>query len=226
MRDEVAGLVYPVLSYGLRLRERLDRGEALLLETEQAALLGLLLSEEEARRWTEFGGEATDGLRGRADGPSQAHAERFLGIRYALTSWLDELFIADSSWSVQWTERKLEAALYATNDRAWRFWEQARLASTRPESDALEGYFLCVMLGFRGDLGDKPEQLDAWVAAARARILRGLVRGWPAPPSLEPSTRVPPLQGSHQLRTVVLAVGIGMLLLMPAIAILLAWQSE
>ena len=42
--------------------------------------------------------------------------------------WLDELFILYSSWESAWNERKLEGSLYGSNDRAWRFWEQARIA--------------------------------------------------------------------------------------------------
>ena len=73
---------------------------------------------------------------------------RFLGVRYGLTCWLDELFILYSPWERLWNERKLEASLYGTNDRAWRFWEQARLAESRAGSSALEVFYLCVILGF------------------------------------------------------------------------------
>src|SRR5207237_236794 len=109
MREEIANLVHPVLAYGLRLKGRLDRGEEANLETEQATLRGLLLSEGEARRWADFGGEAPtertisppaeDGVR---------RPERFLGVRYALACWLDEIFVLDSPWGQEWNERKLE----------------------------------------------------------------------------------------------------------------------
>src|SRR5262245_26547805 len=45
MRPQMAKLVYPVFHYGLQLKERLDRGEALDLETEQVKLRGYLQSE-------------------------------------------------------------------------------------------------------------------------------------------------------------------------------------
>ena len=66
-----------------------------------------------------------------------------------MVCWLDELFLVDSAWDARWNESKLELALYGTNDRAWHFWEQARLADTRPGTEALSAFFLCVMLGFR-----------------------------------------------------------------------------
>jgi len=47
MKEEIAKLVHPVITRGLRLKERLERGQAATLETEQAALTGLLLSEHE-----------------------------------------------------------------------------------------------------------------------------------------------------------------------------------
>src|SRR3954452_8426837 len=101
MQESIAQLVHPVFTYGLQLRERLARGESPTFEIEQAALKGLLLSDIEARRYPEFGGD------GDAQGESRGRgADRFLGLRYALVCWLDELFITDSPWSARWNERK------------------------------------------------------------------------------------------------------------------------
>src|SRR5689334_16971706 len=145
MQESIAQLVHPVFGYGLQLKERLARGEALTFEIEQAALKGMLLSEIEARRWADFGGEGDQAGRGRG-------GQQFLGIRYALVCWLDEVFIRDSPWSARWNERKLEVALSGTNDREGKFWEQAKLTEARSGSDAIEVFFLCVMLGFRGEV--------------------------------------------------------------------------
>ena len=60
MRDELANVVYPVFSYGLRLKDRVDRGDELNLLEEQTALKKRLLSESEARRWPDFGGQPLD----------------------------------------------------------------------------------------------------------------------------------------------------------------------
>ena len=67
MKEEIANLVHPVFNYGLRLKERLARGEASDMETEQATLKGLLLGENEAQtplRWHALE-EIPDFLRGR-----------------------------------------------------------------------------------------------------------------------------------------------------------------
>jgi len=220
MQEEIAELVYPIFNQGLRLKERLEEGEELDLEKEQAHLKGQLLTDTEARRWGDFGGDL--------DADNQANgaaaAEQFFGIRYALVCWLDELFILDSPWSVAWNERKLEGALYGTNDRAWRFWEQAKKAERRSSRDALEVFFLCVMLGFRGEYGEDPTALDNWVSAARAHISRGLAANWPYPPELEPPINVPPRHGRVQLENMVIRGGVLLLLLIPFLVAFLIHQ--
>src|SRR5215472_15543595 len=106
MREEIASLVYPVIQQGLALRDRLEQGESLDIDAEQARLRALLLSEGEARKWTDFGGERPTGSAvdlGLED--HNASNERFLGIRYALVCWLDEMFILSSPAQDQWSER-------------------------------------------------------------------------------------------------------------------------
>jgi len=216
MRQELANVVYPVLSYGLRLKDRLERGDDLNLYEEQTALKKLLRNESEARAWPDYGGQAS--LSEMDLGRAGATSNYFLGSRYALVCWLDEIFILDSSWNRDWNEHKLETALYQLNDRAYIFWEQVRLAEARMETDALEVYYLCVMLGFRGDLRDKPEKLRAWRDAAEGQINRGQPAKWPGPQELQPTTNVPPLRGRDRLRRVMLAAGVLLGLLVPVAA--------
>lgn len=150
MQEDIANLVHPTLNYALKLRDRLEQGEAVDLETEQGKLRGLLLTEIEARRWPDYGGDthgAGSDLSGEETRPT---GDEFLGIRYALACWIDELFILYSPVEKDWNERKLEGELYGSNDRAWKFWRQAEMALSRPRSDALEVFFLCVLMGFRG----------------------------------------------------------------------------
>lgn len=210
MREELANLVYPVLTRALDIKDRLARGDEPELHVEQVALKGLLQSDAEARRVPDFGGEVDmDALRGAGLFEGNARKEIFHGVRYALTCWLDEMFILDTPWEMAWNEQKLEMALYGTNDRAWKFWEQAHLAERRPDSDAVEAFYLCVMLGFRGTMGEEPEKLRAWATAIQGRIARGQAMAWEPPPEVEPATDVPPLLGRRQLqRMVVLAGGV------------------
>src|SRR5262245_32754085 len=168
MQQELENHTGPVLRYGLRLHQRLELGDQFDLATEQAALKGLLRSP----------GEATQAPAPHGDG------DRFLGSRYALACWLDELFISDSPWSSTWRERKLEEALFGTNDRAWKFWAQSKLAQAGADHEALETYFLCVMLGFRGELRDEPDRLAEWCESVEAILNRRRPANWPAPPEL------------------------------------------
>lgn len=215
MRKELADLVHPVIARALSIRERFERGEHPDLETERGLLQGLLLTDHEARRWYDFGGEP------HGEAPADLSASRsnqtFLGVRYALVCWLDETFIVDSPWGGKWNERKLEAGLYGTNDRAWKFWEQAKLAELRPTSDALDVFFHCVALGFRGELRDDPVKLRGWLESTRARLIRAQFREWPCPPSLEPTTNVPILRGRDRLERMILLTALSVLLLTPAL---------
>lgn len=220
MREEIANLVHPVFAYGLRLKDRLDRGESLDFDAEQAALKGLLLGEMEAKRFPDFGGQADSGAARMSMGGRRS-PDVFLGIRYALACWLDETFILDSPWGRVWNERKIEESLYGTNDRAWFFWEQAQLAANRTGVDALEAFYLCVMLGFRGDYRDKPDKLKAWVDASGKRISRDQGKEWSVPPELEPPVNVPPLHGRERLQRMVLTVAAFVFVLVPVAAFFL-----
>jgi type IV/VI secretion system ImpK/VasF family protein len=223
VREDIANLVYPVLGHGLRLKERLDGGEVPSIDVEQAALRTMLLTEADARRRPDFGGDVERPAQTVvADAATEGRA--FLGVRYALACWLDELLILHSPWSAAWNERKLEATLYGTNDRAWKFWEQAELAAARPTPDALEGFFLCVVLGFRGELGLEPERFATWFRATQDRLARGPVQPWQAPPELDPPTYVPPLRARDRLHRLVLTGGLILLCLVPVAALLAVLQ--
>ena len=210
MQDHIADLVHPVFRHGLQLKEQLEQGKSPSFELEQATLKGMLLTELEAQRYREFGGDGSLSSTLTAD----EQQEIFLGIRFALTCWLDELFILHSPWSNQWNERKLEVALYQSNDRAWRFWQQARLAEKQPTTDALEAYFLCVMLGFRGELLEQAEQLHTWCNTTQARLAQ-TAETWPHPPELEPPTNVPPLRGQDWFQTMLFWTVVLLLVFVP-----------
>lgn len=206
MQEALARLVHPILSHGLGLRRRFLRGETPSLVEEQAELAGLL--EGGGARLADFHGDPDGG--------------RFLGLRYALTCWLDELFVVDSPWAAEWNESKLEVRLYGGNDRAWRFWEQTQVAASRSTADALEGMLLCVLLGFTGEKLDDPASLAGWVASARLQLGKGGGRAWQPPAGLVPATDVPPLTGRGRLRTMLLVACGVLLALGPAVALLLA----
>jgi type VI secretion system protein ImpK len=226
MQEELANLVHPVFTYGLHLRDRLELGEEPRIEVEQTILRGLLLSELEARRWSDFGGSESAPPPGAGRGKDEASAAvlPFLGVRYALACWLDEIFILHSPWGQEWNERKLEMALYGSNDRSWRFWQQAALAERRPTPDALEVFYLCTMLGFRGEYREQADRLRAWVSTAQQRLTQRGSIDWPHPPELDPPVNVPPLRGRARFQRVVWLCGAALLVLIPIVAFFFVQQ--
>lgn len=198
MTPQFSNLVYPVLTYALDLKDRLDRGESADLETEQRELLNRLTSEIEGRRQADFAGDG----------------QNYLGVRYALACWLDELFIVHSPWSDRWNDRKMEVALYGTNDRAWKFWDQADLVLRRPNSpkvlhppgiDAVEAFFLCVVLGFRGKHLSAPAKVREYVDDMRSQVSR--TSTWQSPRDSGVETNVEPLTGRASLIRAILIFG-------------------
>ncbi len=81
MRDDIARSVHPFFSAGLDLKERATRNPTGLdLAQEQAVLKGILSRV--------------------ADAPGEKSASGgYLGVRYPLACWLDEVMISQSPWS-------------------------------------------------------------------------------------------------------------------------------
>jgi type VI secretion system protein ImpK len=224
MRDsKIADVVHGVLSYGLRLRQQLEQGEKPGLEAEQAVLKGLLKSDNEARRWRDYGHEV-DPTRS-VTGTQARGGDGFLGIRYGLVCWLDEIF-TNSPWGDQWQNHILEQSLYGHRVRAENFWEQAKQAERRSGSDALEAFYLCAMLGFRGVLRDKPDRLKGWRKSCEAQIEEAQPAKWlDRPQELQPPTNVPPLRGRERLRKVQLLLIGALLVLVPVVTFLLVSRT-
>jgi type VI secretion system protein ImpK len=188
MRKETAELIHPILRQGLRLKERLRQGEKLDRRDEQTELKRLF-------RLTE--GSVPDA------------PDAYLGVRYPLACWLDEIFIVDpdSPWKSEWRDETMEFGLFRKRDRAHLFWEQARQVEARGDVDALEVYYLCAMLGFRGDLRDQLNVLLDWREAAEVHIVQARPRDWPEKPAELPlpETHVPPLRTRERLRWMLLS---------------------
>jgi len=206
------------MAHGLQLRQRLQSGEKIDVAQEQAVLRDLLLSEFESLRWAEFGGDTAsrreDDHDRALDGRKHA-ADHFLGIRYLLTCWLDEMFCNDPACGVEWNERKLEMELYGTNDRAWRFWEQAAIARSRPGTDAIEVAYLCVALGFRGRYREDRQSLRTWIDSAKRRLGKVDEIAWRPAADFLPPARVEPLCGRDKLRRTALCAWGSLVVLIP-----------
>jgi type VI secretion system protein ImpK len=213
MNERCADLAQPVLSYGLDLLSRLQSGTSADLAAEQATLKDMLLLDERADRNDpddETGFEGVVAMR--------TNKSRFLGVRYALVCWLDELFTTRGPWAEEWNEHKLEVELYGSNDRAWKFWEQAKLAQNRATTDALEVYYLCVTLGFRGALGQKAGELTTWLNSARQRLGHVSEPDWPLGGESSAVNVAPPLRGASKLRQMALTTWVAVLIAAPLAA--------
>lgn len=212
MRDEMTRQLYDVLLHGLKLRDRVASGGLPTLGSEQARCKSLLGTSQAAAPWA--GGHDPNRSIGGSGPPSE-----FLGVRYALTCWLDEILI-DAGWR-EWDENKLENALYRTNIRYSNFWQQARLAEATPAAaEALEAFLLCVLLGFRGEYAENPDRLREWVQQTRHRVTRGLGKELPPLPEKAPVSNVPPLNGVEGYRRMTQRLVGGVLFAVPVVAFL------
>lgn len=194
METDLSRHVLEVMAYGLSLKERLSAGENLLLDVENARLKQMLLGEGAIRGHADYG----DNVRR----PVQPDERDFLGARYAIACWLDEIFVSDPEcpWCKAWREKSLEAEIYGGGqERAWRFWAQADLADKRPGTEAVEVFFWCVMLGFRGS----PSLVDPkeWAERARRRVVASRNKEIRLPADMGLRTNVSPLRNRDRART-------------------------
>jgi type VI secretion system protein ImpK len=196
MRDDIAEAVFKVIQKGIVLKEQRDKGEQIDCEKAQT---DLLTSLNDAR----LGDSSPDNL----------------GARYALVCWLDEILIDDanpSAWGQQWSKGySLEYKLYQTRLRAHKFWDPGvKQAEARPGNDALEVYFLCFMLGFRGDYGNRPtemandydnrpEELRTWADRIRPQVMRSYAEEPQQLDNSTPENRVPLLSGRDGFQAMV-----------------------
>jgi type VI protein secretion system component VasF len=205
MTPEFSDLVYKVISYTLDLMDRVELGSAPDLETERGRLIELLPANAGPAIQADYAGDG----------------RTFLGARYALACWIDELFIVYSAWADRWKPLVLEQALFGTRLRAERFWEQAEIVLRRPGAprplsppgpDALETFFLCILLGFRGTHRDAPGTVQGYVDEMKQQVAR--VPEWPSPGDRGVTTNVEPRVGREMLRRIVARYGAALLVVM------------
>jgi type VI secretion system protein ImpK len=210
MTEYASEIVYPILRYGLRLKERLRDGERPDLAAEQNELRRLFVPDPDPCL---------------APGPED---EIFLGFRYPLACWLDEVILRapESVCGGEWQRISMEVFFVAEPQRAWRFWRQCELAELLGDIDALEVFYLCVMLGFRGERHD-PKWLQRWRETVAGLLAQGQATGWPDRPAELPAreTHLPPLQCRECLRRLCAACAAlaGLAFFLGAYAVLSRW---
>lgn len=190
MTPEFASAVDPVFLYVLDLLDRIERGEPIARDEERIHLKALLDRVESAA----------------GQGPDATLA------KYALVAWIDELLILLAPWEHRewWKNNSLEWELFNTQLRAEEFFNKAREAAGLRQKNALEVFYLAVILGFRGLYGDEekrpiltvalelPETIEEW--ARRTAMTIQLGRGRPTISAGAISIEgAPPLDGPFTL---------------------------
>lgn len=121
--------------------------------------------------------------RGRAEGIPDAELAE---ARYALVALIDEQ-ILKSNWPgrAEWMGQPLQLTLYGEYTAGENFFQRMRVLLQQGQgSPALEIYYLCLALGFRGahDKTGDHQALTSFHEAARERV----VAAWPAGAKLGP----------------------------------------
>ncbi|MDA7923861.1 DotU family type IV/VI secretion system protein [Mariniblastus sp.] len=145
--------VDPVFLHVLNLLDRIEQGEDPNPQEEHVQIKTLLDQ-----------GEAIVGA-----------SEEWELTKYAIVSWVDEVLLT-SSWAHRdwWGNNVLEVEFFNTRLCNEQFFVNAKAASQLSNRDALEVYYICVILGFRGLYQDAtiasmlvaqhqlPSDLKAW----------------------------------------------------------------
>ncbi|MGQ9575793.1 MAG: DotU family type IV/VI secretion system protein [Thermoguttaceae bacterium] len=190
MTPEFAKGIDPIFLYVFGLVDRVERGEQPAPEEERVRIRGLVDQAEAI--W--------------------GHTPDAELAKYAVVSWIDEMLIIEVPWqgSEWWKNNALEWEYFKTQDRSEQFYLKAREASGLRKKDALEAFYICVVMGFRGLYRDPnraaaltealqlPADLETWARQTSMAIQLRLGR----PPISEVSVPIegaPPLNGPFSL---------------------------
>lgn len=168
MTPRFAQAVDPIFLHVLGLLDRISRGEKPSPQDERLKIRALI-DQAEARIGA---------------GPEWDSA------KYAIVSWVDEVLV-DTPWDGRdwWSNNVLEMEYFKTRNCFEQFFVRAQEATTLTRRDALEVYYVCVVLGFRGLYRDPatsdyliqdfglPPDIDAWAGQAALSIRLGQQRG-------------------------------------------------
>ncbi len=195
MTDDFADVVAPVIQGVIDFQYGLLRGKHPTVEEQKRTLIDLL-------KWSED----------RAARSTPELARDFELAKRALVYWIDEVLIT-SSWShsQEWTNHILEYTLHGESAAAIRFYEKASEAERRDSTNPLEVFFLCVALGFRGDLSTDAEEIQRWASRVHERITEGTKHPEqyiPDPPGRLQERGLRSLQGGRLLLVVSLLVAV------------------
>lgn len=212
MSTQLSRIVDPILEIGVSLLERIERNVSIDYQREHANILELFA---------------------RADA-LQGEDRSWQLARYALAVWIDEVCLSvpwdGAAW---WQNNILEMKFFQSRICNVRFFELAKQAASYRDREALDVFYCCVVLGFRGmyaDPEDRPKQLSNedlpatlqnWLEWA-SQLLKAT-----APPSYQAATNrivagAPPLPGRQQ--QVVWTAAAAMLIALNVALAFLVWS--
>ena len=180
MTPKFAAAVDPIISYVLEVLKRIGRNESIDHVAEHQQIRELFTRSE----------------------AMLGQSEDWELAKYALVAWIDDILI-ETPWDGHdwWDDDPLEVHFWGYRNAYTKFYKDAEAAKSLSSKDALEVFYVCVVLGFRGlyrnpkpgaeaeDLGLPPD-LDTWSRQV-ARVIR-LGQG------------IPPLSGTFEKRKVAL----------------------
>lgn len=185
MTPEFAKAVDPVFLYVIGLLDRIGSDEAVSAPDERVRLLAELDHAESVL----------------------GQSEDWMLAKYALVTWIDEVLI-EAPWEASgyFKNNKLEFEVFHSADAYVEFYRKAQEASGLRKKDALEVFYVCVIMGFRGlyrdptqsaaltdELGMPPD-LDTWAKRTADTIQLGKGRPGISSGSV-PVEGAPPLDG-------------------------------
>ena len=169
MSPKFAAAVDPIILYVLHVLERIERNEDLDPSEERIRILGQIKRAEEKLAST----------------PDWELA------KYALVAWAEDS-LKEAPWhgAEHFVMNSLEFEVFGTQEYYTRFFTKAREAAAAQALDALETYYICVVLGFRGLYGSAnegelalfvgelglPPSVEAWSKQTSSQIKYGLGR--------------------------------------------------
>ncbi len=160
MKPRFYKVVDPIFLYVLELSERINAGDQPDPEEERVRICARL-------------GAAETNL------AQMGQAEDWEIAKYCLVAWIDELLMADL-----WPASSLEFELFRTARRSHEFYNKAEQAKSLKHKDALECFYVAVVLGFRGMYSssealaeerdhlefEPPESLQSWTRVIESVI--------------------------------------------------------
>ncbi|MCA9192387.1 MAG: DotU family type IV/VI secretion system protein [Planctomycetales bacterium] len=217
MSPEFAKAIDPIFEATLKFIERIERSDRLVAADERATLLRRI-DDAEIRL-----GSTPD----------------WQFAKYALCAWIDAQLI-DAPWDGKswWKDNCLEKKYFGRRDAHQAFFQRAQESANLGSKNALEVYYVAVVLGFRGFYADPdasyranliaayrlPDSIEAWChATARSLQLR---QGRPEiPESIQVGGSAKPLTGKQSVKLYSL-VGIVMLAIAIATAMFVYRGAE